>query len=334
MDFVTGATGCLGHYVVKALLEKGRRVVCAVRSPKKLENDDLFRSPLIQTVPCDFVSDGWEKDIADTLNSCENVFHCAAEMPHRPTCRWDKEVLWKVNVEGAEKLYALAKNTKRFLHTSSISIYGDWYDEPRDEDAATAPADPYAASKLEAEKRLLALSSKPGAPALFMVRPGAIYGRKDTNTIQKMIELIDRRVFRLLGAGDNARATTAAPLIADIFCRMAGMTERGLILNVIDPRVPTMHKLAADIAKLLGVPAPAKIPMALAYPPAAVFSLLHAAGLQTRFKLSDIRKFTTSTPILDHRQRTTFGETPDFYLQALTDDVAWYREKSQWAKNS
>ena len=114
---------------------------------------------------CDFTSDRWEEAVAEAVASSENVFHCAAEMPHRATCRWNKDVLWKVNVEGTEKLYALAKSAKRFLHASSISIYGDALELPADEDSEPAPGDFYALSKLEAERRLLrAAASTPAIP--------------------------------------------------------------------------------------------------------------------------------------------------------------------------
>lgn len=324
-DFVTGASGCLGRHLVRCLLEKGRRIFCAVRDPERLKEDSLFRSPQVTLIPCDFMSDDWMPRLKGPLASCGKVYHLAAEMPHRPTCLARKNVLWNVNVEAAKKLYGLSERADCFVFVSSIAVYGDSFEHPRDEGAPAAPGDFYAFSKWKAEEALL--KNKPAAgPRLFVVRPGLIYGEHDTNVIQKFIELADRGYFRILGDGQNIRSISSARLVAETLCGLADSRLPGGIFNVIDPRLPTVRQLTDDIARLLGVPPPRSLPLCLAYPAAAVFSMLQGAGLQTRFKISDVRRMSTSNVVLNAKLIEMIGTIPDFYEETLRADVQWYRE--------
>ncbi len=327
-DFLTGASGCLGRSLLKALLARKRRVVCAVRDPERLRREPLFTGPGVELVRCDLSAPGWENDAASLLSNSENVFHAAAEMPHRSTCKGSKLVLRRVNVEATGRLYDLAKNARRFLFVSSIAIYGDCFDSARAEDGVLAPGDYYAASKIEAEAALLE-RHRAGGPALFIVRPGLIYGEGDSNAAQKIIQLTDQGRFRVPGDGSNVRSLSAAPLIAETICRLSESGEKGpVVMNVVDPRPPTLRRLADDVAGLLGKSKPPSFPLALAYPAAAVFSVLNLAGIRTRFKLSDVRKITTSNPIRCDGLQKLFGTVPDYYRDALAADVAWFRRRN------
>lgn len=326
-DFLTGASGCLGRSVLKTLLARNRRVICAVRSPEILRLDPLFTTSAVELVECDFGKSDWTESVIRSVEKCENVFHVAAEMPHRTTCRASRSVLRRVNVDATRELYGLAKNSSRFLFVSSIAIYGDSFATERAEDGSRRPGDYYAISKIEAEAALFRENRK-GGPGLYIVRPGLIYGDRDTNAVQKIIELTDKGRFRVLGDGSNVRTLSAAPLVAETLSRLSESDASGpVILNVVDPKPPTLRRFADDIADLLGAPSPSSLPPSLVYPAAAVFSMLNFVGVRTRFKISDVRKMTTSNPIQSQGLKRLFGMVPDYYRETLAEDVAWYRSR-------
>ncbi len=328
-DFVTGATGCVGHRLVQKLLDAGRDLVLAVRNPASAATDPLFQSPSVRLVACDFTRPGWSASIEDSMRGCENVFHTAGEMPHRPSCRFNPQVLRQVNFESVRTLYDLSRRAgiRRFLYVSSIGVYGDTYAMPLDETAPQRPADDYSRTKVDAEHMLVSGAGS-GGPAVSIVRPGLIYGDRDNGVIRKIMGLIDRGYFLILGDGKNVRALSSTTLLADVFLLQARRSHRCEILNVIDPNLPTMNQLVQDIAALLGVRPSRHLPLAVAYLPAAFFSVLAAVGLGTSFKLSDVRKLSSSTPLRIDRLRGVLGEVPDYYRSDLASDVSWYR---RWA---
>ncbi len=327
-DFVTGATGCVGRYLVRRLLARGRDLICAVRCPESLAGDPLFSSSGVRLVCCDFTAGGWDKGVSTDLAVCQNVFHVAGEMPHRPSSNYGANSLWKVNVEAVQQLYALAAtaSVKRFLFVSSLSVYGDSLKKPCDEYTPVMPEDAYACTKAEAEQ-VLTVGVANGGPAVITIRPGLIYGDRDTGVIQKIIALIDKGYFRILGDGGNSRSISAAPLVAEALCALVESRERLTVVDVVDPHSPTLENLAADIASLLGVAPPRHIPLTLVYPVATVFSLLALLGMRTSFKVSDVRKISTSNPVRGERLSRLVGRLPDYYREALAEDVAWYRRR-------
>ena len=70
--FVTGGTGFIGHYVVKALLEKGHEVVIATRHPNKVPT--LKANANVSFVECSLT----DFDLmAEGLKGCDACIHIA-----------------------------------------------------------------------------------------------------------------------------------------------------------------------------------------------------------------------------------------------------------------
>jgi nucleoside-diphosphate-sugar epimerase len=149
MDLVTGGAGFIGSHLVEELVARGRRV-------RVLDNFVTGRSealasvlPRIELVEGDILH-------LPTLRGCmagvERVFHQAA-LRSVPRSVDDPMESNRVNVEGTLNVLMTAREAgvRRLVYASSSSVYGNAASLPLREDAPTAPASPYAVSKLAGE---------------------------------------------------------------------------------------------------------------------------------------------------------------------------------------
>lgn len=114
---VTGATGFLGHHVVRQLLAKGHHVRILRR---RSSSTQLLTGLSIETALGD-VTD-FPSVLAATQGR-EVVFHVAG---HVSFWKDDREIQTKINVQGTRNLVqaALQSKVRRLVHTSSIAAIG------------------------------------------------------------------------------------------------------------------------------------------------------------------------------------------------------------------
>jgi nucleoside-diphosphate-sugar epimerase len=158
--FVTGASGCVGHYVVEALLARGDcRLHLLVRDPAKLLvplSEDRVR--LIQDDLLNLEAH------ADRLAEMDAVVHLATS--------WGGAIAEEVNVEATAKLARLVDpaRCKAFLYFSTASILGR---DNRPLEAAEAHGTEYIRSKYRAYQRLETLPNRDAVTVMF---PTLIFG--------------------------------------------------------------------------------------------------------------------------------------------------------------
>lgn len=170
---LTGASGYLGSYILKKLLEYGgEKVYCLVRgNGERLKEvlDTYFDSGFyekyagrIEIATGDITKEGFglPQDIYDKMvQEVTRVFHCAADVRHYAP----PEELNRTNIEGtAEVLHFVKKAGAAMMHMSTVSVAGNrLLEEPgrtytfheEDLDAGQNWQDnPYVKSKLLAEK--------------------------------------------------------------------------------------------------------------------------------------------------------------------------------------
>jgi dihydroflavonol-4-reductase len=183
--FVTGGTGFLGRHIVEQLTSMGWHVVALHR------RDSDVRHLVACGVELHVGSVTDTKSVGRAMPpSCDAVFHVAGDMS-----------LWsggnaeqtRVNVLGTRIVAqaALEKEIKCFVHTSSVSAWGEQRTIPFDESAkstARRSVVNYERSKylgeLEVEKTVVK-----GLRAVIM-NPGAIVGRYDRTGWARMIRLV------------------------------------------------------------------------------------------------------------------------------------------------
>lgn len=172
---VTGATGTVGHAIVRALLAQGRSVRALVRHPEQARALVPERVELVTGDVTDAAA------VRRAVAGCDVVYH-AAGLPEQ----WlpDPATFRRVNYEGTRHVLeaALAEPVRSFLYTSTIDVFAMSPGEPFDETRLDPlpKATPYERSKQEAD-RLVTAALERGLPARFL-HPSGVYGPAPVTT--------------------------------------------------------------------------------------------------------------------------------------------------------
>ena len=117
--FLTGASGFLGSYLLRALLDKGYQVRALKRknSPLYLIQDIADKVEWVEGDITDFPS------VEEAMEGIETVYHAAALVSFNSK---DKADMLKVNFQGTENIVniALEKGIQKLLYVSSIAALG------------------------------------------------------------------------------------------------------------------------------------------------------------------------------------------------------------------
>lgn len=169
---VIGGTGFIGKALIQGLCEQGHRVRVLTRDRQKCA--DEFRALNVEIISGDLTH---AESVRQSLDGIHYVYHLARGAGKT----WSNYL--ESDVEPTSQLaeICLEHAVKRLIYTSSIAIYnaGDQratITEKTKPDAGMARIAPYTRSKVENEKRLMALHHQKGLPVVIF-RPGIVLGR-------------------------------------------------------------------------------------------------------------------------------------------------------------
>lgn len=192
---VTGATGLLGSHLTDLLVARGERPRVLVRPGDSING---LMDPNVEVCWGDMTD---RASLEAAVRGVDRVLHCAARTGPRGL-----EAEYKsTNVLGLKMLVdaALASGVQRFVHVSSITVHGNDVGGTVDETAPLrADANPYSRSKVAGERLLEGMIRDMNAP-VTIVRPGWIYGPRDTASFGRFAALIQQGQMILIGSGQN-----------------------------------------------------------------------------------------------------------------------------------
>ncbi|MFH1623232.1 MAG: SDR family NAD(P)-dependent oxidoreductase [Candidatus Aenigmatarchaeota archaeon] len=180
---ITGATGFVGTWLAKALIERGANVVAFVRDEipnAPIRTMDIFEK-LVAMAPGDITDYASVKRVFAEYD-IDTVFHLAAQTlvgvaKESPTTTFD------VNIRGTWNVLEAARTSgkvKRMVVASTDKVYGEPIKLPITEDHPLLAVYPYDASKVAVEALTRTYAITYGLP-VAITRCCNIYGGGDMN---------------------------------------------------------------------------------------------------------------------------------------------------------
>jgi UDP-glucuronate 4-epimerase len=237
---VTGCAGFIGSHLTESLLEDGCEVVGVdcfngnYARREKLRNLERARSwDKFDFVPIDLARGDLHEFVAD----CDAAFHLAAEPGVRASWGMRFETYVRNNVLATQHLLDAFREApgKRFVYSSSSSIYGQAERFPTAEDVIPRPVSPYGITKLAAEHLCSACHTNYGVDVVVL-RYFSVYGprqRPDMAFSVFCAAALNDRPITVFGDGTQTRDFT---YVSDVVraTRQAALAERvgGNVYNV------------------------------------------------------------------------------------------------------
>ncbi len=227
--FITGASGFVGGRLADRLMGLGIPVRALVRRDEQVGR---LQARGIHALLGDLTR---AQTLTDALRACGVVFHCAAWMG-RPFAR---EAAVAVNVEGTRRLLtaALHAGVPRFVHVSTISVYGPTTADVIDEQTPLWPLGLYRETKIGAEREVRA-AHRLGL-ATVILRPGQIFGPEDTGWSPAAIRLLRRGVPVVVDGGRGFCYPIYIENLVDALVSAGEVNDAvGEVMNLADGDVP------------------------------------------------------------------------------------------------
>lgn len=312
MDFggqrilVTGATGFLGGVVTRQLSDNGTcQIRVLARNPKRIPRvSDL---PQVEVMMGDIID---LPAVRSAMKDVDIVIHVAASLGGS----LEEQTL--ANVEGTRHLAqaAVESGVKRFVHVSTISVYGYRNRTNVTEDMPYDPgADAYHVTKVKAEQVLKQIANDHDMP-YSIIRPSMIYGPYSNAWTKEMFKVAKRGVW--IGDGSGS----AFPIYVDDvarLCLIASVHPQavGKAFNCTPDPSPTWREFLGEYAKLAGVERWAGVSPRLLRMVAPIVAFFVSKNSQLK-DLPDLIPFVTDYITYENKKaRRLLGWKPEVMLQ-------------------
>jgi nucleoside-diphosphate-sugar epimerase len=214
---ITGAGGYIGSVLTKHLLDHGYVVIAYDRFFFGQETlKEVSRNPMLTIV---------KKDIRDIDSSdLDSVFAVCdlAALSNDPSGDLDPELTLGINYAGRLRVAQAAKSAgvRRYVLSSSCSVYGHADGEPLQESGPKKPLTTYARANLRAEEETLPLSE--GDFSATVLRNATVFGVSPRMRFDLVVNLmtlhaVERGKITIMGGGRQWRPLVHVQDVARAF---------------------------------------------------------------------------------------------------------------------
>lgn len=322
---VTGATGFLGHWMTRRLLDEGMEVRVLVRNRQKLEELSTISPGAIEVAEGDVTN---YESLERACSGVQGVFHLAGLIAYS---RAQRALMEEVNVQGTKNLIQAIQRTSqaRLLHLSSVVAVGAGFnrDQILDETSEYNVGHlhlGYFDTKHDAEIAVFD-AVKSGTLEAIAVNPSTIYGPGDAKKGSRGVQLkVARGKFPFYPPGGVN--IVHVDDVVDLSVKAFKSSINGERFIACGENL-TIEETFRRIAKLANV-----APPRFALPRSAIFALAKVGdALEKIDRKGPINSENAWTSTLFHwfkhdKATKVFGFTPRPAQEALEASINWSKQ--------
>ncbi len=216
---------------------------------------------------------------------------------------------------------------KRFIHGSTIGVYGSSLDGNIDETSPLKPSNIYGKTKLEAERIVLSFMEK--IPAVI-IRISETYGPGDRRLL-KLFKSIKKRLFFVIGNGENNihHLIYIDDLLEGLFLSTTSENAVGRTFVLSGKEALSTNDMVTEIAKQLGTTIPRfRAPLFLFLTLATIMEkILRPLGIQPPLHRRRMDFFRKSFVFSQKESLKTLGfRSKVNFSQGVSETIKWYEE--------
>jgi len=310
---ITGATGFIGSRLALKCVENNYSVRALGQENNAAESQN---KELIAKMGAEVIS-GSVTDRDLMLEICSGidwVFHLAAAQ-HEANV--PDQYFRDINVDGVKNLLdgCVKAQVKRFIHGSTIGVYGASLEGDIDEKSPLQPNNIYGVTKLEAEQLVKSYRDR---LSYVIIRISETYGPGDRRLL-KLFKAIKKKAFFMIGKGENMHHLIYVDdLIEGLFLAAKSDEALGKIFVLAGKNPLTSNEMVKTIAHYYN----SRIPKLHA--PLFVF-------LTTAYIMERIFKPLGIQPPL-HRRRMDFFRKSFYFSQVHALDILGFQAKTEFCE--
>jgi nucleoside-diphosphate-sugar epimerase len=248
---ITGGTGFIGKKLIDHHLAQGHRVRVLSRRARPPTHPG---AEVVQGDLCNGV-----EPLRGFVDGLDVLYHCAAELR-------DQARMQTLHVQGtADLLRAASGVVGRFVHLSSVGVYGQHKHGAITENTPQNPEGAYEVTKAASDRLVVEEGERTPGFGWTILRPSIVFGATMTNrSLFQLVSMVNRGLFFFIGSeGASANYVHVDNVVAALaLCARAPAAGRR-IFNLSDHR--TIERFVGEIAGLLGrAPPRVRLPEPLA----------------------------------------------------------------------